>query len=210
MLDHREHVHPRARHGDRLEEITRQQRIGLPAQERSPRGGAAGGRRVDPGVLQDLPDGGGRDLHPEHQQFPVQSTISPGRVPAGQAHDEQTDRAHGARAARPPGARTSRVPTRDQLAVPLEHGVRPDQQMQLRQHSFGYPVQQRRQYDAIARGEPHPCRTELPLQHGQLMAKRQDLRVLVPKWATAAASRMCSSCRDRPVAAARPITMPRR
>jgi hypothetical protein len=66
LLDHREHVQPRAGQGDRLEEVTGQQGLGLGAQEIGPRGGTALGRRVDPGVVQDLPDGGSGDLYPEH------------------------------------------------------------------------------------------------------------------------------------------------
>ena len=64
MLDHRER--PCAGQGDRLEEVTGQQDLGLGAQEIGPRGGTALGRRVDPGVVQGLPDGGSGDLYPEH------------------------------------------------------------------------------------------------------------------------------------------------
>ena len=66
MLDHREHVQPRPGQGNRLEEVTGQQGPGLGAQETGPRGGTALGRRIDPGVVQDLPDGGSGDPHPEH------------------------------------------------------------------------------------------------------------------------------------------------
>jgi hypothetical protein len=41
-------------------------------------------------------------------------------------------------------------------------------------------VQQRRQQRPITRGEPHPVRTELPLQDGELVAQHEDLRVFVP------------------------------
>jgi len=61
-----EGVQPRAGQGDRLEEVTGQQGLGLGAQEIGPRGGTALGCRVDPGVVQDLPDGGSGDLYPEH------------------------------------------------------------------------------------------------------------------------------------------------
>jgi hypothetical protein len=41
-------------------------------------------------------------------------------------------------------------------------------------------VQQRRQQRPVSRGEPHPVRTELPLQDRELVAQREDLRVFVP------------------------------
>jgi hypothetical protein len=44
----------------------------------------------------------------------------------------------------------------------------------------GQWVQQRRQERAIARVEPHPAVAELALQHRDLMAQGEELRVLVP------------------------------
>jgi hypothetical protein len=84
VLDHREHVQPRPGQGDRLEEVTGQQGLGLGAQEIGPRGGTAFGRRVDPGLVQDLLDGGSGDLHPEHQQFAMHPAISPPGILADQ------------------------------------------------------------------------------------------------------------------------------
>jgi hypothetical protein len=40
-----------------------------------PSSGTALGRRVDPGLLQDLPDGRSRDLHPEHQRVAAYPAI---------------------------------------------------------------------------------------------------------------------------------------
>jgi hypothetical protein len=45
-----------------------------------PRGGTAPGRRVDPGLVQDLPDGGSGDLYPAHQQFAMYPAISPAGI----------------------------------------------------------------------------------------------------------------------------------
>jgi hypothetical protein len=40
-------------------------------------------------------------------------------------------------------------------------------------------MQQRRQQRSVSRGKPHPVRTKLPLQDKELVAQREDLRVLV-------------------------------
>jgi hypothetical protein len=42
------------------------------------------------------------------------------------------------------------------------------------------PVQQRRQERPITRVKPRPLLAQLPLQHRDLMAQRQDFHVLVP------------------------------
>jgi len=181
MLDHCEHVQPRAGQGDRLEEVTGQQGLGLGAQEIGPCGGAALGRRVDPGVVQDLPDGGSGDFYPEHQQLAVHPAIplSPG-ILAGQPQHQDTNRVHGARPARAPGPGLLGVPACDQIAVPAEHSIRAHHQVQSLEHVPGEPVQQRRQQRPVTRGEPHPVRTELPLQDRELVAQHEDLRVFVP------------------------------
>ena len=44
---------------------------------------------VDPGLAQDLPDGGRGDLHPEHQQFAVHPAISPAGILADQAEHQE-------------------------------------------------------------------------------------------------------------------------
>ena len=75
VLDHREHVQPRPGQGDRLEEVTGQQGLSLGAQEIGPGGETALGRRVDPGLVQDLPDDGSGDLHPEYQQLAMHPAI---------------------------------------------------------------------------------------------------------------------------------------
>jgi hypothetical protein len=51
--------------------------VGKGRQEIGPRGGAALGSGVDPGLVQDLPDGGGGDLHSEDQQLAVYPAIPP-------------------------------------------------------------------------------------------------------------------------------------
>ncbi len=111
--------------------------LGLGAQEIGPCGGTALGCRVDPGIVQDLPDGGSGDLHPEHQQLAVHPAIPPSWVVADQPQYQGADRAH--------GARSARSPARDQIAVPAHHGIRAHHQVQSLEHVPREPVQQRRQ-----------------------------------------------------------------
>jgi hypothetical protein len=57
---------------------------------------------------------------------------------------------------------------------------RPDDQVQVREYAPGQLVQQRCEQGSIARGEPHPVRTELPLQDRELVAQGEYFGVLVP------------------------------
>ena len=70
---------------DGLDEVARQQRVGLAAQESGPGGGRAFGCRVDALVLEDLPDGRGRDLDAQDGQFAGDSAITTTRVLTNQA-----------------------------------------------------------------------------------------------------------------------------
>src|SRR5260221_48140 len=71
------------------------------------------GRGVDPGPVQDLPDGGGGDLYPEYQQLAMHPAVPPSGVLADQPQYQGADRADGARPARAPGPRPAGVPARD-------------------------------------------------------------------------------------------------
>jgi hypothetical protein len=66
VLYHREHVKAGAAQGGGLEEVAGQDRVGLGAEEGRPGRGGAFWCRVDPGVLEDLPDGGGGDCDAEY------------------------------------------------------------------------------------------------------------------------------------------------
>ena len=85
---------------------------------------------------------------------------------------------HGARPPRVPGPGPLGVPAHDHIAVPAEYGSRAHHQVQSLEHVPRDLVQQCRQQRPITRGEPDPVRTELPLQDRELMAQREDLRVL--------------------------------
>ena len=164
------HVQLRPGQGDRLEEVAGQQALGLGAQEIGPCGGTALGRRVDPGVMQDLPDGGSGDLYAEHQQLAVHPAVPPPGILADQSHHQDTNRAYGTRPARVPGPGPLGVPARDHIAVPAEYGIRAHHQVQSLEHVPREPVQQCRQQRPVTRGEPHPARTELPPQDNELVA----------------------------------------
>jgi hypothetical protein len=72
------------------------------------------------------------------------------------------------------------VPARQQIPVPAQHRVRPDQQPEPAKHIAREPVQQGGQERPVGGGEPRPGRARLPLQHRDLVAQRQDLDILVP------------------------------
>jgi hypothetical protein len=71
------------------------------------------------------------------------------------------------------------VPAGDQVAVPSEDRVGPNQQPQAPQGRPGQRVQQRGQPRPIGRCEPDLLPVEVALHHRELVAQRQDLDVLV-------------------------------
>ena len=154
VLDDRQHEQVHARHGDRLEEIAGKHGVGLGAEKVSPGGGGAPGRRVNPGVVKDLPHGRGGSLDPEDEEFAVDSAVTPARVLPGQPQYQQADGADGARPAGAPGPGSGRVAARQQVPVPAQHRVRPDQQPEPAEHVAWEPVQQGGQERPVGGGEP--------------------------------------------------------
>jgi hypothetical protein len=71
------------------------------------------------------------------------------------------------------------VAASDQVTVPLEDRVGPNQQPQAPQRRPRQRVQQRGQPRAVDRLESNLLPVELALQHRELMAQREDLDVLV-------------------------------
>lgn len=67
-----------------------------------------------------------------------------------------------------------------QVAVPAQHGVPADQQAEAAQHLAGQRGQEGRKESAVPGGERCLPRPELPLEDTELVAKRQDLHVLLP------------------------------
>ncbi|MFC9631230.1 hypothetical protein ACFTY8_18510 [Streptomyces mirabilis] len=68
----------------------------------------------------------------------------------------------------------------DQVAVPSQHGVWSDQQSHLSKRPAWQALEQRSEERPVARVESHPMPTQLPLQHGDLVAQGQDLYILLP------------------------------
>ena len=97
VFEERQCVEPVAQGGVDVEEIDRDDGVGLGGQELSPGRAGAVGCRVDAGGMEDLPDGRGTDTVAESGEFAVDSPVALSGVLAGQAQDELFDRGAGAR-----------------------------------------------------------------------------------------------------------------
>ena len=91
VLDDEERVEPVQGDGVEVEQVAGEDRVGLRPQELGPGRSGPPWRRVDPGVMQDGPDGGGADLVAEAGEFAVDASISPAGVLGGQAEDQGTE-----------------------------------------------------------------------------------------------------------------------
>ena len=67
-----------------------------------------------------------------------------------------------------------------QVPVPAQHRLRPDQQPEPAEQVAREAVQQGGQERPVAQGEPWPGRAQLPLQDRDLVTQHQDLHVLIP------------------------------
>jgi hypothetical protein len=128
--------------------------LGLGGQELLPRwpGAARGG--VDPGLVQDVPDGRGGDLVAEAGKFTVDASVAPPGIFRGHALDEGLDRSRGRW---PSGTATSAVVPllRHEFAVPGQQGGRGYRE-DLPPLAAGYQVRERRQPQAVRWFVPHP------------------------------------------------------
>jgi hypothetical protein len=70
VLEERQCVQPLAEHGVYVEEVCRDDALGLGGEELAPGRAGSAGRRVDAGRVQDLPDRRGGDPVSESSQFP--------------------------------------------------------------------------------------------------------------------------------------------
>ena len=110
----------------------------------------------------------------------MDAPVAPGRVLPGQTQHQHADGADGARSARVSRPGPGRMAASQQVAVPAQHRVRPHQQPEPAEHVAWEPVQQGGQERPVGGGEPRPDRAQLPFQHRDLVAQRQDLRIFVP------------------------------
>ncbi len=154
--------------------------VGLGVQEVCPGAGGPSGCRVDSGVLQDLQDGGCGHLDSENKEFAVDAAVAPARILPGPGAGP--GRARSARSAAFPGASADRRQRDGGRPGPgAGAALSPDAPPAAPAATLPrQPVQQGCQERAIAPGEPHPVLAQMTLQHRDLMAQGQDLRVLAP------------------------------
>ena len=140
------------------------------------------GCRVDAGVFEDLPHGGGGDPDAEDEQLAVDAPVPPRAVLPREAQHQQPDRPNRARPADTLRPRDPGVTGGDQVAVPAQHRLRTHQQPHPVQHVAGESVQQGRQEGPVGGSEPDlaTLAVELPFEDRDLVAQGQDLHVLGP------------------------------
>jgi hypothetical protein len=109
----------------------------------------------------------------------VDAAVASARILCRQAQHQQAHGADGARPAWALGAGPGRMTARQQVPMPAQHRLRPHQQPEPAKNVPWEPVQRGSQERPVARGEPRPGRTQLPLQNRDLVTHRQDLRILV-------------------------------
>lgn len=177
VLDYREDVQGRPGQRLGLEEIGGEDSLRLTAQERRPGGVVALGRGADAVLLEDVPHGGGGDRDATDDELAVDAPISLGGVFTGEPQHQSTDGTYGARSTGTFGAGGLGVAAAKQVAVPAQQCVGGDDQLESTKLSSGEAVQERGEQRAVRPGEARLI--DLPLQHSQLMAQRQDFSVLV-------------------------------
>ena len=178
VLDDRQDVLAPAGQGDRLDEVARQQRVGLRMKEVSPRGGAAIGCGVDLLSFEDLPYGGRGNLDAEGGEFPAHPAVAPRRVLPDKAQDQNTDRADGRWPPGSPRSAGAGVALLHQIALPSQRGVRADQQSQPAQDLARQRGKERGEEGAVLRTELDLVCTEQPFKDGDLVTQDEDFRVL--------------------------------
>jgi hypothetical protein len=92
MFDHDEDVEAAQEHGVDVQEVDREDRVGLRGQELAPGRPGPSGRWIEPRTLQDRPDGGGGHGMAEADQFAVDSPVSPAGILAGHPQYQGPDR----------------------------------------------------------------------------------------------------------------------
>ena len=157
-----------------MEEVRRQDRLGLPGKERPPGLPRPPGSRVDAGVLEDLPHRRRRQLVSQPGQLAVDAPVPPARVVPRHLRHQRTDRLRSARPSRT--APRIRPPPLDQVGVPAQQGPRGDDQAYLAEAARGQQPGQRGQDRPVSPGQPR-C-SSMALENGELVAQDEDLRVL--------------------------------
>src|ERR1035438_5219820 len=156
------------------EEVARQDRLGLGAQELRPGCRGSPRRRVDSGVLQDLPCRRRRYLHSEAGQLAVNPAVAPFGVLAGQPEDQGPDVPASGRPAGLAAAGLRRPAAAEDVAVPAQDRVRGDQEPEPPAARFGYHSEQSREQSPVRPVQVRAARL-MSLQDRELVAQDQDL-----------------------------------
>jgi len=106
VLDDDQRVETTEQHRVHVDEVDGEDAAGLGCQELLPGQAAAAGRGIDPGVVQDLPDRGGRDRVAEPDQLALYPPVTPRGI-IGRDADHQL--ADSSCRGRPPGTPTAGV-----------------------------------------------------------------------------------------------------
>ena len=127
VLDDDQGVDAPQEHSVDMDEIGREDAAGLRGEELLPSRASAAGCGADPGIMQDLPHGGGGDRVAEFDELALHAPVPPRRIVRGDAEDELAD---GGCRGRPSGtAPAGVVPfAGDQAPVPGEQRRRGDRE----------------------------------------------------------------------------------
>ncbi len=154
---------------DGLDEVHRQDRLSLRAQEVGPGNGCPAQGRIDAGGLEDLPHRGRGDRDAQQREFTVNASISPRRVLGCQAQDEAANRSDRARTSRPSVHARTGMAALHQVAMPPQYRDRADQKPEPTQPRAGQGHEQSGEQRPVLRSQPRALITELSAQDRELM-----------------------------------------
>jgi hypothetical protein len=174
VLNDDQDVEAPEQHGIDMDKVDRENAAGLRRQELLPGRAGAAGCEADPGGVQDLPHGGGRDPVAELDEFALHAPVPPGRMVRSDADDELPDHSRRGRSSGTPPVRVipfacdqSPVPGQQRRRGHREHLAPPapgDQPRQCRKpQPAGWLV-----------ADP----ADLTAQHRVLVAEDQELGIL--------------------------------
>jgi hypothetical protein len=181
MLDDGQDMHLGAVDQVGDEEVQRQDPLRLGSEELAPARAVPAGRRVDPGVPEDLPDRRRRHRDAEGRELAVDPPVTPRLVLTGQLQHHRSDIAAHRRPTGPSAARQARPPAAENVTMPAQDRGRGHDEPHRRQplgwqrpgeHSRPRPVRPR---------QPGMSAGPLALDDSELMAQDQDLGVLPPR-----------------------------
>jgi len=171
-LDEHEHVEATEQHGVDGEDVAGDDPAGLGPQELPPPFRRASRRRIDPGLLQNRPNGAGRNPNAEPGELALNTAVASRRVLARQPHDQRADTSFGCRPARAP--MRIRPATREQRPMPTPDRLRP--------HEHAAPTLTRK--NPHQGGQEHPISrvaawpAHLSTEHRELMTQDKYLHLV--------------------------------